>query len=58
MSFRRNNKEINLAELARLFNGGGREVAAGGNLRREIKIEEVLEVFEEVIKKIKKIFSC
>ncbi|RLG60010.1 MAG: hypothetical protein DRN95_00655 [Candidatus Hydrothermarchaeota archaeon] len=54
MSFRRNNKEINLAEIARFFNGGGREVAAGGNLGREIKIEEVSEVFEEIAKKVEK----
>ena len=59
MSFRRNNRKINLAELAKLFNGGGREEAAGGNLRMEIKIRELSKVFEDIVEKLRKnLNSC
>lgn len=49
MSFRRNNPEVNLAKMAELFNGGGRAVAAGGRLDKEINEENFKIVTEEIV---------
>jgi oligoribonuclease NrnB/cAMP/cGMP phosphodiesterase (DHH superfamily) len=49
LSFRRNNPEINLRKIAQLFGGGGREVAAGAKLEREVTEENYLQVFREIV---------
>lgn len=49
MSFRRNNKKIDLVEIAKKFNGGGREDAAGGFFNGEITEENYPRVFDEIV---------
>jgi oligoribonuclease NrnB/cAMP/cGMP phosphodiesterase (DHH superfamily) len=53
ISFRRNNKNINLKMLASAFRGGGREEAAGGFYGDHINESNYLEVFEDVAEKIR-----
>lgn len=53
MSFRRNNPEIDLVEIAELFEGGGREYAAGGRLEEEVSEENFTQVAEKVLATIK-----
>ncbi len=40
ISFRRKTKKVNMVELAKLFNGGGREDAASANLEKRITTED------------------
>ena len=53
MSFRRNNKGIDLVKIARKFGGGGREDAAGGFFEGEISEGNYLVVFDEIEVKIR-----
>lgn len=53
LSFRRNSPSVNLARVAQLFNGGGREAAAGGRLELEVKKENFKRVSGEIVGKIR-----
>ncbi len=55
MSFRRKNKKINLKEIAKYFNGGGREEAAGAKMSITIDDKNFTEIFDKIAKKIEKI---
>ncbi len=54
LSFRRNNPAINLRLIAQLFGGGGREVAAGAKLEKEVTEQNYMKVFKEIAEKIEK----
>ncbi len=54
LSFRRNNPEINLREIAQLFGGGGREVAAGAKISEVVTEENYREVFRKIAERIRK----
>ena len=53
MSFRRNNKGIDLVKIAGEFDGGGREDAAGGFFCGDINEKNYSGIFDEIIKRIR-----
>lgn len=55
MSFRRNNKAVDIKALAALFDGGGRDEAAGGFFE-ETHEDNYHEVFDRIMKRIKATF--
>ncbi len=57
MSFRRKNKKINLKEIAKNFNGGGREEAAGAKIDITINEDNFEEIFDKISEKIKNILE-
>ena len=52
LSFRRNSSEVNLRKIAQLFGGGGRDVAAGAKIEKEVTEENYKEVFREIVNRI------
>jgi oligoribonuclease NrnB/cAMP/cGMP phosphodiesterase (DHH superfamily) len=54
LSFRRNNPKVNLRKLAQLFGGGGREVAAGAKIEKEVTEDNYRELFREIVERMKK----
>jgi oligoribonuclease NrnB/cAMP/cGMP phosphodiesterase (DHH superfamily) len=52
LSFRRNNPEVGLREMAALFNGGGRDSAAGGNYGATVTEKEYMRVFDKIVERI------
>ncbi len=52
LSFRRNNAEINLREMALLFDGGGRSAAAGGSMQGGVSEVDYIEVFDKIMERI------
>ena len=57
MSFRRKNKKINLKEIAKNFNGGGRDEAAGAKIDLTVDEGEYEKIFDKVAEKIEKILK-
>lgn len=53
ISCRKNNAEVNIEKIAKIFNGGGREIASGGSLGRRINEKNYLKIFDEVIEKVR-----
>lgn len=52
ISFRRNNRSIDLGKLARHFRGGGHAYAAGGFYSAPVKESNYLRAFEEIVKRL------
>jgi oligoribonuclease NrnB/cAMP/cGMP phosphodiesterase (DHH superfamily) len=56
MSFRRaKTSQVNLLQLAKLFNGGGHEYAAGGELGKPVSQENFAEIAEEIFEKVSEV---
>ncbi len=52
LSFRRNNEEVNLREMALLFDGGGRGAAAGGTIEGEVTEDNYIKVFDLIMERV------
>ncbi len=53
MSFRKNNKRINLIDIAKSFGGGGREDASGAYLGKKVDKSNFDKIADEIFEKIK-----
>jgi len=53
LSFRRNSKEINLTAIAEMFQGGGREEAAGGKLDAGVGDENFESITQGIVERIR-----
>lgn len=57
MSFRRNAENINLVGIASIFDGGGREEAAGGFYHKPVDERNYLKIFEEIMERLSMIYG-
>lgn len=52
LSFRRNNPTVDLKTIAAIFEGGGRDVAAGGHYGKNVTEDNYQSVFDDIAKKV------